>query len=169
METDVLIRAYRFNLVFAADLVSDVEDSQMTQAAGPGLVNHPAWTLGHLCSGAALTIKYLEGTRELPNGWDALFKRKGPGDPRNPELNVEYPSKAELLSELTSCHEIVESLIAGVSREKWVSAREWRFSKYMGTYADVVHFMCVTHEMMHLNQLSAWRRAMGLPSSLARL
>ena len=43
---------------------------------------------------------------------------------------------------------------------------KWRFSKYMPTALDLIVFMCINHEAMHLGQLAAWRRAMKLPSAL---
>ena len=46
---------------------------------------------------------------------------------------------------------------------------KWRFSEYMPTMLDLITFMCINHEAMHLSQLAAWRRAMGLPSALASL
>jgi len=37
---------------------------------------------------------------------------------------------------------------------------EWRFSSFMPTLLDLVTFMYINHESMHLGQLAAWRRAM---------
>ena len=46
---------------------------------------------------------------------------------------------------------------------------QWRFTKHMPALLDIVVFMCINHEAMHLGQLSAWRRAMGLPSALGEI
>jgi hypothetical protein len=167
--TTSLLRSYSFNLAYAKELVHDVDEPLMTQSAGPGLENHPAWTLGHLCSGAQLTVVNLGGEHQLPEGWDEIFKRKGPGDPRFPEKSANYPSKQRLLEELDVLHEKVETLIQDLDENRWAAEQTWRFSKYMPTLFDLTHFMCVTHEMMHLNQLAAWRRAMKLPSALGRM
>ena len=60
----------------------------MAFSPGVGFENHPAFTLGHLISAAALTSKYLGGPYEFKPEWEELFKRKGPGDPRKPETNA---------------------------------------------------------------------------------
>ena len=63
-----VIYLYGFNLNFAKTLVGDVSPEQMSQQPN-GVVNHPAWTLGHLASSAAQLLKVPrergDATREL--------------------------------------------------------------------------------------------------------
>ena len=166
----ILINAYRFNLKYAFELVEGVDEQLMTKSPGKGLENHAAFTLGHLISAAALTSKYLGGPYEFDPEWESLFKRKGPGDPRMPETNVKvYPSKDQLLTELTRQHNLVEDLIVKLEESRLKEPAKWRFSEHMPLLEDLLHFMCITHESMHLGQLAGWRRAMGLPSALAKL
>lgn len=167
---DYLIRSYHFNLQYANELVSDVEDKLMTHSPGNGFENHPSFTLGHLISAAALTSKYLGGPYEFDPEWEKLFRRKGPGDPRMPDSNNDlYPGKVELLNELTKQHKLVEGLISSLEESRFSEPTKWRFDKFMPTLGDLLWFMCVSHETMHLGQLAAWRRAMNLPSALGRL
>ena len=42
---------YRFNLGFAEMLVKDLSTEQMVAQPG-GVINHPAWALGHLAGAA---------------------------------------------------------------------------------------------------------------------
>ena len=165
-----LIYSYQFNLRYARELVCDLNEYQMTTTPSSGLENHPAFTLGHLVSGAALTAKYLGGGYFLPESWEALFKRMGPGDARLPDQDSsKYPSKSKLLQELEKQHQRVESLILDLNESDWDSPVIWRFKEYLPTLGDLILFMCITHENMHLGQLAAWRRAMGLPSALGKL
>jgi hypothetical protein len=165
-----LINLYNFNLLYAKELVRDVEDNSMAVSPGNGLENHPAFTLGHLISAAAMTSEELGGPYEFNTEWEELFRRNGPGDPRKPATGSDlYPHKDELLSELTRQHEIVAKLIRGLDDERFTEPAEWRFDKYFPTFGDLIYFMCITHEAMHLSQLASWRRAMGLPSALAKL
>ena len=167
---DQLINTYAFNLRYAKELVVDVEEFMMTKSPATGLENHPAFTLGHLVSGAALTSKYLGGPYDLSPDWEDLFKRKGPGDPRLPEANFAlYPTKKLLLDELTKQHHLVENLIRNLDEAQFKSPTKWRFDQHLPTLGDLLFFMCITHESMHLGQLAGWRRAMALPSALARL
>lgn len=165
-----LTNSYDFNLRYAKELVIDVEENMMAHSPAKGLENHPAFTLGHLVSAAALTSKYLGGPYEMKSEWEKLFRRKGPGDPRLPELNMAlYPKKDELLEELTKQHKLVEDLILKIDDKRLSEPAKWRFDDHMPTLGDLLFFMCVTHESMHLGQLAGWRRAMGLPSALANL
>lgn len=167
---NILINAYRFNLQYAFELVDDIDDNLMTISPGKGLENHAAFTLGHLISAAALTSKYLGGPYEFDPEWEALFRRKGPGDPRMPESNKNaYPSKTQLLNELSRQHQLVEKLIVDLDEKRLAESAQWRFSKHMPLLGDLLYFMCITHESMHLGQLAGWRRALGLPSALAKL
>lgn len=167
---EILVRSYQFNLKYSYELVIDLNDSMMTTTPGKGFENHPAFTIGHLVTAAALTAKYLGGAFELKPGWEELFRRKGPGDPRIPDTHSDlYPNKEELLAELTKQHRQVEDLILKLDEKRYNEPAQWRFSDHMPTLGDLLFFMCISHENMHLGQLAAWRRAMNLPSALARL
>jgi hypothetical protein len=165
-----IINQYDFNLAYAKELVKDVSETQMCVQPAKGLVNHPAFTLGHLVTGSALTVKYLGSTFEIPEGWEALFLRKGPGDPRYPETDQSlFPSKEELLSELEKQHNKVKTLLLNTDQATLLTEKKWRYSNFMPLLIDCVNFMCTTHEAMHLGQLAAWRRAMDLTSVLKKL
>lgn len=170
MNTTHIIRQYDSNLLYAYALVKDVTEEQMTVVPAKGLVNHPAWTLGHLVSGSAGLAEDFGSPFEMPEGWADLFLLKGPGDPRypNPDKSL-YPSKQELLDELTRQHNKVKNLLNNISEAALNENIKWRFSDQMPTLLDLVTFMCTTHEAMHLGQLAAWRRAMDLPLALATL
>ena len=170
MNKETIIHQYDFNLAYAQALVAHVSEDEMTLIPAAGLVNHPAFTLGHLVSGSALVAKYLGGTYEMPEGWEALFLRRGPGDPRTPDMDTtKYPSKYELLDELEAQHEKVKALLLTVEDSMLNAPKKWRFSSMMPTLLDSIVFMCINHEAMHLGQLAAWRRAMGKDSALAAI
>ena len=165
-----IINQYDFNLVFAKKLVEDLSEEQMTQSPAKGLENHPAFTLGHLITGTAMTVEDLGGKMDIPQGWEELFLRKGPGDPRLPIKDPSlYPRKNELIKELEKQHERLKSHFLSIEDSKLNEKISWRFSSYMPTLWDLVIFMCINHEAMHLGQLSAWRRAMDLPSALGQV
>lgn len=167
---DLIRKQYQFNLTFAERLVSDVPQDKMSKAAGEGLENHPSFTLGHLATASAMTVEDLGGSYDVPEGWKNLFQRKGPGDPRKPDLDESlYPHKELLLAELKKQHELVKVTLQNAGNDFLMGPCKWRFHQYFPTLLDLVTFMCVSHESMHLSQLSAWRRAMGFPSALATL
>jgi len=167
------IKLYAWNLQYAQALVSDLSAEQCTESSGPGLENHPAWTIGHLVAGSDMLAEDLGLERDLPEGWRQLFERRGPGDPRLPDPQREsYPPMDALLAELERQHIRVER----VWRERLTEEKKgnvvlnvptkWRFDSVLPTLGDAVVFFAVSHEAMHLGQLAAWRRARGLPSAL---
>ena len=170
MTIEYIIKQYDFNLEYARALVKDLMSDQMTTIPSNGLENHPAFTLGHLVSGSALLAEDLGGEFEMPDKWADLFLRKGPGDPRKPDPDKgKYPSQELLLGELEDQHNKVKKLLNSLDKKKLSESIKWRFSSYMPTLLDIIVFMCVNHEAMHLGQLAAWRRAMGLNSALGTL
>jgi len=165
-----IIRQYDFNLAYAKVLVEDLTEEQMTVRPCSGLENHPAFTLGHLVTASAMMLEDLGGIYQVPEGWTELFVRKGPGDPRLPEVEAgKYPAKKKLIEEFSLQHEQLRRFISGCNPSTLSGSFTWRFSGYFPTLLDLLVFMCINHEAMHLGQLAAWRRAMNLPSALGRM
>jgi len=166
---EMINRQLDFNQRYAEELVADLSEEQMTIKPSDGLENHPSFTLGHLATGRALMIEDLGGKRDIPERWEKLFLREGPGDPRMPETDAgAYPSKQELIDELSRQLALLKQTIL----EKEIPfdlTIKWRFDKYLPSLYDLTLFMSLSHESMHLGQLAAWRRAMKLPSAFARL
>lgn len=167
---EIILKSYAFNLKYAEKLVEVIPEDLMTNVPSKGFENHAAFTLGHLISASALTSKYLDGPYEMKPAWENLFKRKGPGDPTLPNTDSElYPKKEELLMELTKQHKIVETIIKNLDEIKFSEQCNWRFKTYFPTIGDLLYFMCITHESMHLGQLAGWRRALDYTSALKEL
>jgi hypothetical protein len=74
-----------------------------------------------------------------------------------------------LLKELEDQHNKVKKLLNSLDKKKFSESIKWRFSSYMPTLLDIIVFMCVNNGALHLGQLAAWRRAMGLNSALGTL
>ena len=103
---DSIVRSYDFNLHYAKALVRDVPEELMASPAGPGLENHPAFTIGHLVTGSGLMAHTFHGENSVPQKIRDLCERRGPGDSRLPENErLTYPSMHELIVELERQHE----------------------------------------------------------------
>ena len=153
--------AFRFNLGHAETLVKDLTDEQMIQQPH-GVVNHPAWTLGHLASAANMVAKQLGKESTFPADWEEKFKTGGvpSGD------GSTYPSKDRLLAELKTQHERATDAVANA--DPALFAKEFpdeSARKYFPTVGDFTAYLLTAHEGNHLGQIAAWRRAMGLGPS----
>ena len=166
---NILLNGFHLNMEYTKKLVGDVPDHSMT-AQPNGFTNHPAFTIGHLVTSTALTGKALGEPYQVPDGWDELFRRKGPGDPRQPEKDIsKYPAKKELLTVLDEKYQLVKKLIEEVGETKLAEKIEWRLYQYMPTVADLLFFQCHIHHSWHIGQLAEWRRLMGFDSALAKM
>ena len=165
----ILINGFRLNLDYTVKLVEDVPDDKM--AVQPmGFKNHPKFTIGHLVSATALTGELLGDPYKIPNGWDELFRRKGPGDPQLPEKDTtKYPHKDELLMVLNQKANKVIKLIESVDSTELNEECEWKLHRYMPTVGDVLYFQCHIHHSWHIGQLAEWRRLMGYDSALKKM
>lgn len=159
---DYVTFVYGFNLGYAKMLVEDLSAEQVVAQPG-GVINHPAWSLGHLAVASNYLGKFLGLESSLPEGWAETFKIGG-----EPSGDLaDYPPMDEILDELREQHARNAEAVKHVDAARFaephpIEARRNRFP----TVGDQVVFLMTAHEMDHLGQLAAWRRAMGLGSAL---
>ena len=152
---------YQFNLGFAQTLVKDVSPEQIVQQPN-GVINHPAWSLGHLVTSADSLATFLGLESQLADGWDKTFAT---GGTPSGDLSA-YPSKEDLLSALASQHERNTKAVQQADPASFTKPHpNENTRKYFPTVGDMVVFLMTAHEMDHLGQIAAWRRAMGLGSA----
>jgi len=154
------------NLLYARNLTADLDDAASVTVPAAGM-NHPRWVLGHLVMTAdRMTGGALLGLPvDQPEEWNALF---GPGSlPKTGAAADAYPPLTALLAAMEHEHDaIAETLLASdlslFERATPVAASENFRTRFPTIGAALMHTL-VAHEMQHLGQLSAWRRASGLP------
>lgn len=149
---------YKFNLGIAQRFVADLTPEQMVLQPS-GVVNHPAWTLGHLVMSANGLAMFLGLESQASDGWDRVFATGGipSGDA------ADYPSKDALLAALAAQHERNTEAVLQAD-PAWLAAPhpDEQRRKYFPTRGDIAAFLMTSHEASHLGQLSAWRRAAGI-------
>ena len=163
----ILANRYALNLQYARDLVADVDDAASVTTPAPGM-NHPRWVVGHL----VLTADAMTGHRILglelttDAAWDGWF---GGGTPPRVGADADaYPPLTQLLAALETRHEAIADAVRGadasIFERTTPEAAGEGFRKRFPTVGGALLHTMVAHEMQHLGQLSAWRRAKGLPS-----
>ena len=153
-----MLAAYDLQLTIASGLLEDIPDDQMC-AQPHGLVNHPTWSIGHLVMTEHSTCKLVGIDTTPPDGWGELFKTGGTPSPDRDG----FPSKAELLDELRKIHAQIKTALPGISAETLDREHpDEGTRKYFPTVGAQVAFILTSHEMDHLGQIAAWRRAVGL-------
>lgn len=159
-----VLRTYAMNLKIAGMQVQDLSDEQMVQQPG-GVINHPAWTLGHLAAVADNLAQALGQESTFPEAWREASRPGG-----TPSGNAaDYPSRQQLLDQLTAQHERVAAAVAAADEEQLAQPHpNPRARQRFPTVGDYVVPLMTSHEANHLGQLAAWRRAMGLGSATGR-
>lgn len=161
---DHIAYVYGFNLMYAETLVKDLSAEQMVEQPN-GVINHPAWSLGHLVVSSNSLGSQLGLESSLPEGWDKVFATGG--EPSS-DLSV-YPSKDELLDALKAQHARNTEAVKNADPTSWATPHpNENTRKYFPTIGDMATFLMTSHEMDHLGQIAAWRRAMGLGSATGR-
>jgi hypothetical protein len=153
------IHVNQFLVGFGQRLLSEIPDERMTEQPLPG-VNHPAWILGHLALTADGVGEILGGKRTLPAEWSTLF---GQGSQPS-SVRSGYPSKSELLRAFEECHHRLREQAAAAGPEVLAQPpTNPRAREVFPTLKELATFILTGHVGVHLGQLSAWRRMIGLP------
>jgi len=169
MDKTTLLNGFKLNMDYTMQLVADVDEGDMTKQPN-GFTNHPAFTIGHLVSATALTAEFFGHEYDVPEEWDELFRRKGPGDPTQPPKETEkYPSKNELIEALKQKYDLVVEGIEEADEKLFEQPYSWKLDRYMPTTGQVIYFQCLLHHSWHIGQLAEWRRMMGYDSALRKL
>ena len=75
-----------------------------------------------------------------------------------------YPAKAELLKALEEAHIRLADAVSKATPEALAEPAPERMRARFPTVGHTILALMTSHEASHLGQLSAWRRALGMPS-----
>ena len=155
---DAEIKVNLFLVGYCRLLLKDIADERMAEQPMPG-VNHPAWILGHLAFSADGVISRLGGEKLLPSEWVSLF---GPGS-KVSNVRSGYPSTEELLRAVEQGFEMAREMARLATSEQLATPTANPTMKAgLPTAREGVSFLLTGHLGVHLGQLSAWRRMIGL-------
>ena len=165
MDPTVMMQVCAFQRRYLSMLVDDVPEEQMCAQAG-GVVNHPAWHLGHL---AFVTDRFgsaLGAESTMEASWEKLFA------PRSTPVadRAVYPSKAELLARLDDRRVAAQRAFLVATPQQLAQANPIvRLAGALPTIGHLAVFGFHVHESTHLGQLAVWRRVMGMPMAFLKM
>jgi hypothetical protein len=157
-----LISSYTRTLDYAKRLVADLPQDRMdAQPIAGKAMNHATWVIGHLARSADGTAA-LFGLEPLsPPEWSEAFGNTSKPAP----TGTPSPSKEVLISALEKAHaRVIEALRKAGPAVLTQPTPVERLKARFPTIGDALMLYMAYHEAVHLGQLSAWRRAQGLPS-----
>ena len=146
-----------FAMGYLKKLVADIPDERMAEQPH-GIVNHPAWTLGHL----AISYDYVAKCLGLPLELLRWHPKHAPGTTPDPD-RTKYPSKVEFIEKLEHNAARVIPAVRTADPAKLTGPQPVEFLQpHVQTISHLVSHLLTTHIMTHAGQLSAWRRAAGM-------
>ena len=162
---DTITPGANMSLHYAMTLASDIPAERWGESAIAGC-SHPAFNYAHLAV--------------YPNRMLAILGREDLCIelPFDPELVLPgaacledascYPDKDEVLKLMQEGYEAVIGLVSTLGEDQLSAANplEGRMADMFPTTGSVIAFMLNNHVMMHMGQVSAWRRAIGLGSAM---
>ena len=130
--------------------------------------NTPAWVMGHLAIYPDRVLEMIGrgDIAQTDDRYQELFKA---GTPSPDDADgTYYPPMAELLDRFVSRTGAALEALASADPSAFEAENpvEGRFREMFPTVGGACGFLLCGHTMMHLGQISTWRRCMGLGSAM---
>ena len=149
--------AVEMNGEYAKMHLADIPAEQWT-VQPEGVSMHPASIVAHLVVCNDFIQAGAGGRPMLPEAW-AKFA-DSPDAAAEPS---DYPSKDELMSAFESTRARLIEILEQATPEQLAEATDEKMREIIPTQGALLVMSLTIHDGIHLGQLSAWRKAMGLP------
>lgn len=164
---NVIADSLVLSLGYAERLLADVPADRFARFATPGGVevasNHPAFLYGHLSLYAPRVLLQIgHPAPAVPEGFALAFAKDAVcRDDADGDL---YPSMDEVLAFFWEGYRMATAALRTASTEILAQPNpaEGRMRELFPTIGSVQTFYCGGHIMMHMGQMSAWRRMEGM-------
>lgn len=155
---------------YADRLLRGVPADRFPRFAAPGGVivtsNHPAFIYGHLSLYAPKVLRQVgHPAPPVPEHFEERFS-KDAACVDDPDLDL-YPRLQEVVEFFTEGHRMVSTALRSTPDDVFQQPNPaaGRMRDLFPTIGSVQAFYCGGHMMMHLGQMSAWRRMEGMPAA----
>lgn len=159
---EIIVPGARMTLKLAQAMNADIPADKFARKPQGADTNHPAWAMGHLSLYGDLIVE-LVGRAELaaPNEtFTELFKAETAC--RDDADGSLYPSKADIMARFLERMNTAIDAVGQADDAALSAVNESRLADRFPTTGAAANFLLGHHVMMHLGQVSAWRRMMGL-------
>ncbi|MBM4023541.1 MAG: DinB family protein [Planctomycetes bacterium] len=164
---NVIADSLTVSLGYAERLLKGVAADQFARFAAPGGIivesNHPAFIYGHLSLYAPKVLQQIgHPSPVVPEHFGLVFSKDATcRDDPDGDL---YPPMDEVLGFFREGYRMVTGGLRSCGDEMFAQPNpaEGRMREMFPTIGSVQAFYCGGHMMMHLGQMSGWRRMGGL-------
>jgi hypothetical protein len=154
-----VLHSFAYSLDYLREQVADINPADMT-AQPPGVLNHPAWVVGHITFACHMLGCAIGVEPWLPPNWLQQFS---PGSQPIADVSV-YGSKEEALAPLRDVQIRLTQAIEQLDDSQLDKA--FPDPEYRSVFPTVRHALTqvlVGHTAYHIGQIGVWRKAMGMP------
>lgn len=164
---NIIADSLQLSLNYGERLLKDVTPAQFARFACPGgqaiESNHPAFIYGHLSLYGPRILTQLGRTAPvIPAGFEAVFSKdaKCTDDP----TGTIYPAMGTVTQFFFDGYKAAAAALREVpdAALQQPNPLEGRMAELFPSLGSLQSFYCGGHLMMHLGQMSAWRRMAGL-------
>ena len=149
-----VLNSFGYSLDFVRELVGQVSDEGMV-AQPDGLLNHPAWVIGHLTFSCQALGGEIGMTKWLPTTWG---KRYGMGSVPVADVSA-YESKHELLEVLHDAQSRIAVAVRELSESQLTAPLpDEKYRPILPTARHCITQILASHTAYHVGQLVIWRR-----------
>jgi hypothetical protein len=154
-----VLHSFAYCLDYLREQVADVAAAEMV-AQPKGIVNHPAWVIGHLTLSCELLGEVIGLPAWLPERWAERF---GPGSVPVADVGA-YETKENALAILRDAQVRITQAIERLEATQLDAP--FPQESLRDVFPTVRH--ALTHVMLaytahHIGQITVWRRIVGLP------
>jgi len=159
MRIEPVLHSFAYCLGFLRQQVADVAPADMVRQPN-GIMNHPAWVIGHL----TFTCQMLGGAVGVPAWLPADWARRfGPGNVPVADVSL-YEPKEDALAMLGDAESRITHFIGRLDDSRL--DEPFPDPSYLEVFPTIRHAITqvlVGHTAYHVGQLPIWRKAIGLP------
>ncbi len=164
---NIIADSLSLSLGYSERLLKDIPPGKFARYASPGgqmiESNHPAFIYGHLSLYGPRILKQLGmAAPAIPDGFESLFSKEAKcvDDPQGNK----YPSMEQITKVYFEGYKAAEAALRAIDNAVLEQANplEGRMAELFPTLGSLQAFYCGGHIMMHLGQMSAWRRMAGM-------
>ena len=159
----------KLSVNYAEQLIQGVSPQSFGRLAAPGGQtidsNHPAFIFGHLALYGPKIAGMAGGQAPIvPEGFEVVFA-KGMKGGDDPDGSV-YPPMHVITESFFAGYRSAEDAVTAATDEQLAQPNPLEtMAEKFPTLGSMCNFMCSGHMLMHLGQLSTWRRMQGLGPS----
>lgn len=164
--SNAIVPAAKLTRGYAETLLNGIKPGDFARLPAGVSTNHPAWVYGHLAIYPDMLLEMVD-RKDLARPDETLKSLFGNGTPCKDDPNGSiYPAMEAITKRYFERTDAAIAALAEIGDDALTKTLTDEWAKSFPTVGSRFDFLLGGHSMMHLGQISAWRRMMGLPSAM---